>query len=40
MTKRTLDLNALQVETFEVAPAVQREMPITVYPTVYKYTCC
>lgn len=40
MAKLTLDLDALQVETFEAAPAVQKEMPITVYPTEYRLTCC
>jgi len=40
MAKLTLDLDALRVESFDAAPAVQAEMPITVYPTVYKYTCC
>jgi len=40
MAKLTLDLDALQVETFEAAPAVPTGMPITVYPTEYRYTCC
>ncbi|HET7461723.1 MAG TPA: hypothetical protein VFJ82_10775 [Longimicrobium sp.] len=40
MAKLTLDLDALQVESFDAAPAIQAGMPITVYPTVYKYTCC